>query len=211
MDVLGSALAAAVTLIIRIACEAFNLILSIAGIFFFSAITISMLYIFAKSCDCCFTLLGGGDCAAIVIVFGFGVLFLFGLAVNSTRGLHRRHYPRMDLAAAFSRSAPASRAKRRACWPHIHHSRYCVGCPLSRARHAAARDGTGCIADLTPWNSSQAVAYSRRPSALGLPSRRTGHCFCSQGESKTAGVVRACRFSFTECLQCSSFAGHGYL
>ncbi len=77
MDVLVDALATAVALIIWIACGVLYVFLVSAGCIF-------MLYIFAKSCDCCFTLLGGGDCAAIVIVFGIGVLFLYGLAANST-------------------------------------------------------------------------------------------------------------------------------
>ena len=77
MDVLVDALATAVALIVWIACVAFHL-------FLVSAFVIFVLYIFAKSCDCCFTLLGGGDCACIVIVFGIGVLFLVGVASNST-------------------------------------------------------------------------------------------------------------------------------
>ncbi len=84
MDVLVSALGVAVALIVGIASAAISLILESAVILFGSAIVIFMLYIFFKSCDCCFTLLGGGDCACIVIVFVFGVLFLFGLAANVT-------------------------------------------------------------------------------------------------------------------------------
>lgn len=77
MDVLGNILS-------TVLAAALTLILYIAGVCFCAAIAIFMLYLFAKSCDCCFSLLGGGDCAAIVIVFGIGVLFLYGLAANLT-------------------------------------------------------------------------------------------------------------------------------
>jgi hypothetical protein len=84
MDFLVSALGVAVAFIVGIASAVFTLILESAFIIIGGLIVCFMLYIFGKSCDCCFTLLGGGDCACFVIVFGFGVLILFGLAANST-------------------------------------------------------------------------------------------------------------------------------